>query len=166
MRNWPQNRLKWQELPLWDNMSRCNYWVSFDLVISMAQIIGLKKNKKCQNSAQNTKTCNIFNNEVRKKRNPIRHSFNTQRVIGTFRMQQWNMSNCQTYNDKRQNLVKAKKTVECSIIDWKPTPNPFNKRRSDERNCWKEVSNYRSAPETYLTPGQNITNKTSSYYSQ
>lgn len=159
IRNRSKNSINCLKVPFRNNMCWCRIRVCRNIIIRMTQSFRCKRHQSGCALSQNQCCTLIFRIVIGIEINQIGLGLNSQRICRSILMQCCKMNQTQSSLQKRKQIVKTIESIQGRIIYAKSTPEPPYNAGSNNRQRTCQTCNNSSSPQTHLTPGEYISNK-------
>ena len=116
IRNTSKNSINCQEVPFRNNVCRSRVRICWNIIIRMPQSFRIERYQKGCSQSQCQCCTLIFGIKVRIEVNLICLSANSQRICRSILVQCSKMNQTQSCQQKRKQIMKAIKTIQCRII--------------------------------------------------
>jgi len=166
IRNGTENSVDREEIPLRNDMRRGRVRVCRNVIIRMSQKFRIKSNQISSKQTQSQSCYQIFSIKVGVEIYLVALCINSQRIGRSILVQSSKVNQTQSSQQEGKQIVKTIETVQCRVIYAKATPEPTYNTSSNNRQSTCQTSNNGPSPKTHLTPGEDISNKSSQDHDQ
>lgn len=150
IRDTTQNGVITEQVPFRDDVCWSTVRVSWNVVIAMTQYFWIETNQKHCQLCQSNLLHQIFCIEIWVKIHQISLCTDSQWVSRPILVQLSQMSQTQSGQNKRHQIVQAVKTIQCWIVHTETTPQPVNDGGTDHGNSTSQASDNGPSPQGHL----------------